>query len=103
MTELATTSATSFVPRTSSYRFEDLIERFPPEHRHVRFTFDCRDSGYSVQAVVILPTGTYIARTDRPRPDHRAAIDEVVDKLAALITGGTSLARVQHESIQSPF
>ncbi len=103
MTRSGTSPAINFVPRTNRYRFEELVERFPPEHRHIQFTFDCQGSGYSVQAILILPTGTYVARSDHALRDHRAAIDEVVDKLAAQITGGTRLAHVQYESIQYPY
>jgi ribosome-associated translation inhibitor RaiA len=44
-----------------------------------------RETGYTAWAALALPTGTLLARINPPVPDHRAAIDQVVDKLTAEI------------------
>jgi len=64
---------------------EDLLQAYPPNQRQVRFSFECRENGYVVLAMLVLPTGTLIARTDGAIPDHRAAINQVVAGLANAI------------------
>ena len=62
---------------------EHILDDLPADQRQLRFSFDCRDDGYVVRAMLTLPTGNLIAQTDAPVADHRSAIDQVVNKLAA--------------------
>ena len=64
-------------------RIEDVLREFPPGQRHVRFSFDRSDDGYVARALLTLPTGHMVAQTDAPVPDAGAAVDQVVNKLAA--------------------
>ena len=66
-------------------RIEEVLQPIPPDQRQVRFSFGCRDTGYTARVMLTLPTGSVVARTAAPVADHRAAIDEVVDRLGAEI------------------
>src|SRR5688572_20954621 len=62
---------------------EHILEDLPADQRQLRFSFDRRDDGYVARAMLTLPTGNLIAQTDAPVADHRSAVDQVVNKLAA--------------------
>jgi RNA polymerase sigma factor (sigma-70 family) len=64
-------------------RIEQLLQEYPEDQRHVRFSFGCIDAGYVARAVLMIPTATLLACTPAPTHDHRAAIDQVVDQLDA--------------------
>jgi hypothetical protein len=72
-------------PGANMPRIEKLLEQFPPDQRQARFIFDCCEEGYMVRALLSLPTGNLVARTQAPVPDAREAIDEVVGNLAGQI------------------
>jgi ribosome-associated translation inhibitor RaiA len=61
---------------------EQILDRFPDDQRHVIFSFEHLDDGYVVRAMLTLPTGNIRVQTNGPVADHRAAIDQVVAKLA---------------------
>ena len=78
---------------------EEVLEQFPKDERHLRFAFHYDNSGFSVRALLVLPTGNLFAQTDRPLADHRAAVDEVVDRLAEQIRQHQQ--RFPHDNVQS--
>jgi hypothetical protein len=64
---------------------EQLLQQFPEDQRHLRFSFDHDDRGYWGRALLALPTANLVAETDAPLADHRAAVDQLVDKLAGAV------------------
>jgi ribosome-associated translation inhibitor RaiA len=62
---------------------EHLLQELPAEQRQLCFAFDRRDDGYVAVAVLTLASGSILAQTDAPQSDHRAAVDQVVNNLAA--------------------
>lgn len=79
-------------------RIEQVLEPIPVDQRHVRFSFGCSETGYVARAVLTLPTGNVVARTSAPVADHRAAVDQVVDKLAAELRKHVNQTR--HEELE---
>lgn len=64
---------------------EQILEELPPDQRQLCFIFEPNDKGFVAEATLMLPSGNVLARTEFPVADHKAAIDEVVEKLAKLI------------------
>jgi RNA polymerase sigma factor (sigma-70 family) len=64
-------------------QIEDILRSVPEGQRQLAFNFDHRDGGYVARAMLTLPTGNLLARTLTPVADHREAVDQVVDNLAA--------------------
>jgi RNA polymerase sigma factor (sigma-70 family) len=65
-----------------------LAPSYAPELQDVRVTFACHQQNpqrvwYDIHAVIGLPTGTLVAKSHDKQP--RAAVDKVVDRLAAEI------------------
>jgi hypothetical protein len=67
------------------FRIEALLKELSDDKPQVRISFDYREGGCIIRAVLILPTGILLARTLEPRSDHQAAIDELVSNLEAAI------------------
>ena len=61
---------------------EQVLQSLPPDQRQLCFTFDHCHDGYSVEATLTLAGETIVVRIDQPVTDHRAAVDQVVNKLA---------------------
>jgi DNA-directed RNA polymerase specialized sigma24 family protein len=61
---------------------EQVMQEFPEDGRHLRFIFGHGDKGYDALAMLALPSGNLVARTDAPVADHESAVDQVVNKLA---------------------
>jgi ribosome-associated translation inhibitor RaiA len=78
-------------------RIERLLPRVAADQRQLRLSFVCGETGYTARAMLALPTGTLLARIDPPAPEHRAAIDHVVDKLTAEIRRHKE--RLRHEDV----
>jgi ribosome-associated translation inhibitor RaiA len=64
---------------------EQILQHLPPDQRQLCFTFDHRHDGYTAEATLRLAGETIVVRIDQPLADHRAAVDEVVNKLAEQI------------------
>jgi phosphoglycolate phosphatase-like HAD superfamily hydrolase len=78
-------------------RIERLLTRFAADQRQLRLSFACGETGYTSLARLVLPTGTLLVRTDPPALEHRAAIDQLVDKLTAEIRRHKE--RLRHEDV----
>jgi DNA-directed RNA polymerase specialized sigma24 family protein/ribosome-associated translation inhibitor RaiA len=78
-------------------RIERLLTRFAADQRQLRLSFACGETGYTALARLVLPTGTLLVRIDPPAPEHRAAIDQLVDKLTAEIRRHKE--RLRHEDV----
>ena len=61
---------------------EQILQDLPPDQRQLCFTFDHRDEGYTAEATLTLAGETIVVRIERPVADHRAALDQLVNKLA---------------------
>ena len=66
---------------------EQILQDLPSDQRQLCFTFDHRHDGYTAEAMLTLAGETIVVRIDAPVADHRAAVDQVVDKLAEEIRG----------------
>ncbi|MEA2707640.1 MAG: hypothetical protein QOF78_241 [Phycisphaerales bacterium] len=64
-------------------KIEDILQSIAGDERQLAFNFDHRNGGYVARAMLTLPTGNLFARTLTPVADHRKAVDQVVDDLAA--------------------
>jgi DNA-directed RNA polymerase specialized sigma24 family protein/ribosome-associated translation inhibitor RaiA len=78
-------------------RIERLLTRFAADQRKLQLGFVCLETGYTAWAMLVLPTGTMLARIDPPVPDHRVAIDQIVDKLTMEIRRHKE--RLRHENV----
>ena len=61
---------------------EEILQDLPPDQRQFCFTFDHRHDGYTAEATLTLAGETIVARIQSPVADHRAVVDQVVNKLA---------------------
>jgi ribosome-associated translation inhibitor RaiA len=61
---------------------EHILEELPADERHLCFIFEQNDEGYSAEATLALSSGNVRARSKCPQTDHKAAIDDVIAKLA---------------------
>ena len=61
---------------------EQILQDLPPDQRQLCFAFDHRDDGYTAEATLTLVGEMIVVRIDAPVADHRAAVDQVVNKLA---------------------
>lgn len=66
-------------------RIERLLGGIPEEQRQLRLNFECDQSPYEAWAVLTLPTGTLVARSDPIYHNAHEAIDQVADRLATEI------------------
>jgi ribosome-associated translation inhibitor RaiA len=61
---------------------EQILQDLPPDQRQICFTFDHRHDGYTGEATLRLAGETIVVRIEPPVTDHRAAVDQLVNKLA---------------------
>lgn len=69
---------------------EHLLGELPLNQRQLCFNFEYSDNGFVAEAILTLPTGNVLARSEFPVADHKAAVDEVVEKLAKQIRQNSS-------------
>ena len=82
---------------------EQILHDLPPDQRQLCFTFDHRHDGYTAEATLTLVGETIVVRIDAPVADHRAAVDQVVDKLAEEIRQNERRRREHAEQSGSPL
>jgi hypothetical protein len=68
---------------------EQILQGLPPDQRSMCFILELSDQGYLVEAILTRSTGNVLVRNEFPQADHKAAIDEVVEKLAKQICRST--------------
>jgi hypothetical protein len=73
---------------------EQVLQGLPPDQRSLCFILERSDQGYMVEATLTRSTGNVLVRNECPQADHKAAIDEVVEKLAKQIRRGTCVVAV---------
>ena len=61
---------------------EQILQDLPSDQRQLCFMFDHHHDGYTAEATLTLAGETMVVRIDAPVADHRAAVDEIVNKLA---------------------
>ena len=62
-------------------RIEKLLTTFPEDQRHLRLSVKKEKRGWQAQAVLSLPTGTLVARTEPYLQNYQQALEIVTDKL----------------------
>ena len=82
---------------------EQILQDLPPDQRQLCFTFDHRRDGYTAEATLTLAGEMIVVRIDAPVADHRAAVDQVVDKLAEEIWQNERRRREHAEQSGSPL